>query len=66
MGQHFEKELKDLNNDILKMGVFAEEAIYKSIESLKNRDKNMAQEVINNDKLIDELELIVDEKASRR
>ena len=63
MGKHFEKELKDLNNDLLKMGVFAEEAIYKSIESLKNRDKNMAQEVINNDKLIDELELIVDEKC---
>ena len=63
MGKHFEKELKDLNNDILKMGVFAEEAIYKAIESLKNRDKNMAQEVINNDKLIDELELIVDEKC---
>ena len=63
MGKHFEKELKDLNNDILKMGVFAEEAIYKAIESLKSRDKNMAQEVINNDKAIDELELIVDEKC---
>lgn len=63
MGEHFEKELKDLNSEILKMGVFAEEAIYKSIESLKNRDKNMAQEVINNDKLIDELELIIDEKC---
>jgi len=63
MGKHFEKELKDLNNDLIKMGVSAEEAIYKSIESLKNRDKNMAQEVINNDKLIDELELIVDEKC---
>jgi phosphate transport system protein len=63
MGKHFEKELEDLNNDILKMGVFAEEAIYKVIKSLKNRDKNMAQEVISNDKLIDELELIVDEKC---
>jgi phosphate transport system protein len=63
MGKHFEKELEDLNNDILKMGVFAEEAIYKSVDSLKNRDENMAQEVINNDKLIDELELIVDEKC---
>jgi phosphate transport system protein len=63
MGKHFDEELKDLNNDILKMGVFAEEAIYKSIEALKNRDKNIAQEVINNDKVIDELELAVDEKC---
>ncbi|MGA2774460.1 MAG: phosphate signaling complex protein PhoU [Candidatus Omnitrophota bacterium] len=63
MGKHFDEELRDLNNDILKMGVFAEEAIYKSIESLKNRDKDMTQEVINNDKAIDKLELIVDEKC---
>ena len=63
MGKHFDEELKDLNIDILKMGVFAEEAIYKSVESLKNRDKDMAQEVINNDKTIDKLELIVDEKC---
>ena len=63
MGKHFDEELKDLNNDILRMGVFAEEAIYKSVESLKNRDKNMAQEVINNDMVIDKLELIVDEKC---
>jgi len=63
MGKHFDEELKDLNNDILKMGVFAEEAIYKSVEALKNGDKNMAQEVINNDKVIDELELTVDEKC---
>ncbi len=63
MGKHFDEELRDLNNDILKMGVFAEEAIYRSIEALKNRDKNMAQDVINNDRSIDELELIVDEKC---
>ena len=63
MGKHFDEELKELNNDILKMGVFAEEAIYKSVEALKNGDKNMAQEVISNDKVIDELELTVDEKC---
>jgi len=64
MGQHFEKELKDLNNDILKMGVFAEESIFRSVEALKNRDKNMAQAVINNDQLIDEQELMIDENRT--
>jgi phosphate transport system protein len=63
MGKHFDEELKDLNNDILKMGVFAEEAIYKSIEALKDRNKDMAQEIINNDKAIDDLELTVDDKC---
>ena len=45
MGKHFDEELKDLNNDILKMGVFAEEAIYKSVEALKNGDENMGLEI---------------------
>jgi len=63
MVKHFDEELQDLNNEILKMGVFAEEAIFKSIEALKERDKGMALEVINKDKLIDELELVIDEKC---
>jgi hypothetical protein len=28
MERHVDQELKELNNDILKMGAFAEEAIY--------------------------------------
>ncbi len=63
MERHFDQELKELNNDILKMGAFAEEAIYKSIEALKNRDKEMAKSVIDNDANVDNLELIIDEKC---
>ncbi|MFA4990218.1 MAG: phosphate signaling complex protein PhoU [Candidatus Omnitrophota bacterium] len=63
MERHFDAELKDLNNDILKIGTLAQEAIYRSIESLKDRDKDMAKSVIENDKKIDELELVIDEKC---
>ncbi|MFA5176519.1 MAG: phosphate signaling complex protein PhoU [Candidatus Omnitrophota bacterium] len=63
MERHFDAELKDLNNDILRIGTFAQEAIYKSIEALKGRDKDMAKSVIENDKKIDELELSIDEKC---
>jgi len=63
MERHFDAELKDLNNNILKIGTFAQEAIYKSIEALKNRDKDMAKSVIENDKKIDELELVIDEEC---
>ena len=63
MERHFDAELNDLNNDILKIGTFAQEAIYKSIEALKSRDKDMAKSVIENDKKIDELELSIDEKC---
>ena len=63
MERHFDEELKDLNQDVLKMGIFAEEAIYKSIEALKNRDREMAIGVVENDANIDKLELVIDEKC---
>ena len=63
MERHFDQELKDMNQDILKMGAFAEEAIYKSIEALKNKDKGLAKNVIDNDNNIDRLEIAIDEKC---
>jgi phosphate transport system protein len=45
------------------MGVMVQEAIFKSVEALKNRDKAMAQEVISSDNKIDTLELAIDEKC---
>ncbi|MEK6732423.1 MAG: phosphate signaling complex protein PhoU [Candidatus Omnitrophota bacterium] len=63
MERHFDQELKDLNQEILKMGAFAEEAIYKSVEALKNRDKALAKSVIDNDNNVDQLELAIDEKC---
>jgi phosphate transport system protein len=63
MQRHFDDELKGLKQDILKMGIFAEEAIYRSIEALKNRDMGAAKSVVENDVNIDKLELVVDEKC---
>ncbi len=63
MERHFDEDLQELSKEILKMGAFAEEAIYKSIEALKIRDRELAKGVINNDANIDKLELAVDEKC---
>jgi len=63
MERHIDQELKELNKDILRMGAYAEEAIFKSIEALKNRDKNLVKSVIDNDNNIDKLELAIDEKC---
>ena len=63
MERHVDQELKELSKSILKMGAFAEEAIYKSVEALKNRDKEMAKSVIDNDSNIDNLELAIDERC---
>lgn len=63
MERHFDEELKELHKEILKMAVMVQEAIAKSIESLKNRDKSEAQSIIDTDDKIDELELMIDEKC---
>jgi phosphate transport system protein len=63
MERHIDQELSELNKDILRMGALAEEAIYKSVEALKNRSKEIADSVINNDVNIDKLELEVEEKC---
>jgi phosphate transport system protein len=63
MERHFDEELKELHVDILKMGEFAEEAIVKSVEALKNGDRALADAVISHDAKIDELELLIDEKC---
>jgi phosphate transport system protein len=61
MERHFDEELQRLNVDILKMAALAQEAINKSVEALKNRDKAEAEEVIKQDNEVDELELKIDE-----
>jgi phosphate transport system protein len=63
MQRHLDDELKELHKEILRMGVLAQEAIYKSVEALKNCDKAQAQEVIASDQKIDELELAIDERC---
>lgn len=63
MQRHIDDELKELHKDILKMGVLAQEAIFKSVEALKNRDRVEAEAMIREDNKIDELELVIDEKC---
>jgi len=63
MDRHIDEDLKQLHKDILRMGVFAQEAIHKSIEALKGRDEKLAKEVIDSDNKIDDLELAVDENC---
>ncbi|MBP7055283.1 MAG: phosphate signaling complex protein PhoU [Candidatus Omnitrophica bacterium] len=63
MERHIDQELKELNKEILRMGAYTEEAIFKSVEALKNRDRDLAKSVVDNDRNIDTLELNIDEKC---
>lgn len=61
--RHFDDELARLDDGLLKMAALVENAIQKAIEALKNQNKQTAQEVIDNDKKIDSLELEIEKKA---
>ncbi len=52
----FEDQLDGLHRKLMSMGTLVEEAIHKAIKSLVERDVQLAEEVIENDRLINELE----------
>ncbi|VTS04254.1 phosphate signaling complex protein PhoU [Tuwongella immobilis] len=56
MSKHLERDLEQLQRQILTLASMVEEAIYKSLQSLEKRDPLLAQEVINNDHAVDSLE----------
>ncbi len=54
--QHYEDDLAELSREIMKMGLRVEEAMNKAVESLKNKNVELAQEVIDDDDIIDQME----------
>jgi phosphate transport system protein len=61
--RHLDQELEDLKKQLLKMGTLVETAIYESVESLKELSIEMVNKVINEDKVIDEMENAIDERC---
>jgi len=59
----FDQELAELKDKILKMGVMVQGLIHKSVESLKNMDRGLAEEVVSEDENVDQLELEIDESV---
>src|SRR5438067_4611454 len=63
MAKHLERDLDNLQRDILTMGTAVVEAVYKAIRALQERDADLAGEVIDGDGHIDEQENHVDEEC---
>lgn len=61
----FDIGLEQVHNDILIMGSIVEKQIFQCIEALVNQDCNLAEEVIKNDDLVDNLEKEIEEKCIR-
>lgn len=65
MRQSFHESLRDLKNEMLKMGSMVEEAIHQSIEALKNKDLELARKVMEEDDKIDDFEIDLEEKCTK-
>lgn len=57
------QELENIHNELLKMGSLVEEAILMAIQSLKNKDIQLAHKVIEQDGEIDNIEGIIEDKC---
>jgi phosphate transport system protein len=61
--RHFDRELGNLKQDLLRMATLAETAVGKSVESVTNRDSDRAREVIIDDITLNRMELAIEEQA---
>jgi len=59
----FDKSLREIQNDILRMGGLVEKAIYDSVDAFMNQDVTSAAGVIMGDERIDELFLEIEDKC---
>lgn len=65
MRRKFDEELNKLNLDLTKMGHLVETALENTIDAFKNQDKNLAREIITNDRLINDMERNVESRSFR-
>lgn len=65
MERHFDEELRELNERLLRMAAMAEESVARSVKALVERDKRLAQNVIDSDDEINMLEIEIDELCLR-
>ncbi len=63
MYRHFDRDIEELKDLLLRMGAMVEDAIMQSIRALLERDTPLAEEVIANDSRIDQMELEMDRRT---
>ena len=61
----YDKELREVKDSLIYVGALTEKAIEQGINALLNRDSELARQVIANDRLIDNLDIEIEEKCIR-
>jgi phosphate transport system protein len=65
MQRHFDQELLDLKEKILRMGILVEEQVQGALRALIGRDSDLARKIIANDRQVNTLDVDVDEDCLR-
>ena len=60
---NFDRDLRELQNELLRLGGMVEKAIAKALDALKNRDMDLAREVIVDDDAIDAKRFEIEEEC---
>jgi phosphate transport system protein len=63
--RHFSLELEELNELLLRMGSLVESSIRRSVQSLVDRDKEMAKAVMRDEPTINQMQVEVDARTTR-
>src|SRR5881409_3874529 len=63
MSKHLERDLDNLQRDLLALAASVEETIHKAIRALQERDSELAQQVIAGDTQIDQEENHIEEEC---
>jgi phosphate transport system protein len=63
MERHFDQELADLKEHLLRMAGFAEQSVAQSLKALVQRDPSLAKKVDADDALLDKLEIEIDDRC---
>ena len=61
--KNFETELKQLHQDLIEMGNYVSRAIKDSIRAYNKHDMELCQEIIKNDKIVNEMEKKIESKC---
>lgn len=61
----FDMELEQLNIDLIKMGATVEDAITRSVAALESYDKEVASEIIEADRTVDDMEKAIEARCLR-
>ena len=61
--EDFQRNLNEVQDDVVKLGSMVEWAIFKSIDCLKNRDMEGSQQVIDEDDVIDDMTQSIEDRC---